>query len=407
MQNLLEIDLPVLVADAGDFAADPARHVEIARQQHPWLAKNQSGGFIVHGFEAARDIIGNDVDTSPYYPGIAQFYNAETTEWGNFMSQMMNAAVGDKHRRLRVSVQSAFTPKSINRHRDLMRQVITDLIDEWVPRGRFDFADLAANYPISVFCGLLGVSSDIVPHIRDALEAQTASVSLKRELREPILEAFDVLWIFADEAVKERERLGGGSDSLIDTMLAARAAGTIDDTEMRQNLIMFAAGGYDTSKNMLTLIVYLLLGRPDMWQRCAQDIVYCRKVVNEGLRHSGISTVYRSVVQDFDYQGVRFPKDTMLILMVSMAGRDPTFFDDPTRFDPERPNANQHVAFGRGEHFCIGMHLARAQMEEGLHLIAQRLHNPRLTDTPTWRSYMGVWGLQTLPIEIDASSNQG
>jgi cytochrome P450 len=170
---------------------------------------------------------------------------------------------------------------------------------------------------------------------------------------------------------------------------------------MRQNLIMFAAGGYDTSKNMLSLIVYILMQHPDMWERCAEDIGYCRKVVNEALRHSGISTVYRVVAQDFEYDGVSFPKDTMLILMVSMAGRDPSVFPAPMDFDPERKNASQHAAFGRGEHYCIGMHLARAQIEEGLQLVARRLHRPRLAGEVTWRPYMGVWGLQSLPIEFD------
>lgn len=398
---LTEMDLPVLHAETPEFAADPVPFVEDARRAHPWLARSNIGGYIVHGYEPARDIIGMDADTHPFYPGVAKFYDAEHTEWGRFISEMMNAVIGEKHHRLRKSVQSAFSPKVIGRYRGLMRQVISDLLDEWVPKGEFDFADFAANFPITVFCGLLGVSSDVVPRIRDALEAQTASVSLDRSLRTSILAAYEVLWDFADGAIKEREKQGGGTDGLIDTMLAARAAGTIDDIEMRQNLIMFAAGGYDTSKNMLALLVHILMQRPDLWQRCAEDIGFCRKVVNEGLRHSGISTVYRSVAQDFDYRGVRFPAGTMLILMVSMAGRDPAYFADPHTFDPERANANQHVAFGRGEHFCIGMHLARAQIEEGLHLVTQRLRNPRLTGELAWRSYMGVWGLQMLPIAFD------
>ncbi|RYE69294.1 MAG: cytochrome P450 [Rhizobiaceae bacterium] len=398
---LTEMDLPVLPAETAAFAADPVSFVEEARRTHPWLAKSDIGGYIVHGYESARDIIGMDEETHPFYPGLAKFYDAEHTEWGRFISSMMNAVVGEKHHRLRKSVQSAFTPKVINRYRGVMQRVISELLDEWVPRGKFDFAAFAADFPITVFCGLLGVSCEVVPRIRDALEAQTASVSLNRDLRASILAAFEVLWDFADSAIREREALSSDTDGLIDTMLRARAAGMIDDVEMRQNLIMFAAGGYDTSKNMLALLVRILMERPELWQRCAKDVDFCRKAVNEGLRHSGISTVYRSVVQDFDYRGVRFPRDTMLILMVSMAGRDPSYFTDPQVFDPERANANQHVAFGRGEHFCIGMHLARTQIEEGLHLVTQRLHNPRLAGEVTWRPYLGVWGLKTLPIEFD------
>lgn len=401
MQNVTEMDLPLLPAELPEFSADPEPFMKVARRQHPWLARSNVGGYIVHGYHPAKDIIGMDDCTHPFYPGFAKFYDAEDTRWGHFISEMMNATSGEKHRRLRMSAQAAFTPRNINQYRSLMRDVISALLDDWAPKGSFDFSDFAAHFPITVFCGLLGVSSEVVPQIRVALEGQTSSVTLNRELRSSILAAYDVLWDFADSAVKEREKAGGGTNGLIDTMLAARNAGQIDDTELRENLIMFAAGGYDTSKNMLCLILHLLLQRPAMLQRCAEDIGYCRKVVNEALRHSGISTVYRSVVQDFEYEGVFFPKDTMLILMVAMAGRDPAFFVDPLEFDPERKNASQHVSFGRGEHYCIGMHLARAQIEEGLQLVARRLRNPRLAGEVKWRQYMGVWGLEVFPIAFD------
>ena len=396
-----ELELPLLPAELPEFAADPMPCVEAARRAHPWLAKSNVGGYIVHGFYAARDIIGSDEDTHPFYPGIAAWYDAEGTRWGDFMSQMMNATVGEKHRRLRASAQAAFTPKNINRYRGLMRQVISGLLDEWAPKGAFDFAEFASWFPISVFCGLLGVSPDVVPRIRDALEVQGESVSLDRAMRDPLLAAFDVLWDFVDSAVREREQTARGTTGLIDTMLAARDAGMIDDTELRQNLIMFAAGGYDTSRNMLAMIVYNIIDKPAIWARCAADIAYCRRVVNEGLRHSGISTVYRVAARDFEYDAVHFSKGTMLILMVSMAGRDPAYFADPMTFDPDRANAGQHVAFGRGQHYCIGMYLARAQIEEGLQLVAQRLPHLRLAGTPTWRSYLGISGLQTLPVMLD------
>jgi cytochrome P450 len=73
-------------------------------------------------------------------------------------------------------------------------------------------------------------------------------------------------------------------------------------------------------------------------------------------------------------------------------------------FRPERANAHQHVAFGRGAHFCIGMHLARAQLEEGVHLMAQRLRRPRVAGDITWRPYLGIWGLRTLPIQFEPAA---
>jgi len=111
--------------------------------------------------------------------------------------------------------------------------------------------------------------------------------------------------------------------------------------------------------------------------------------------------VYRAVTTEFDYGDVRFPRDTLLFFLMGLAGRDPSVFPEPMEFRPDRANAGAHVAFGRGAHFCIGLHLARAQLEEGVHLIAQRLRRPRLAGELTWRPYLGIWGIRTLPIQFE------
>jgi cytochrome P450 len=71
-------------------------------------------------------------------------------------------------------------------------------------------------------------------------------------------------------------------------------------------------------------------------------------------------------------------------------------------FDPEREQEARHLAFGRGTHICLGQYLATAQMEEGLHLIAQRIANPRLDGEVTWRPFRGgAWGIRSLPIRFE------
>ncbi len=404
MKSLTELALPLLPVEQPEFAADPMPYVEAARRAHPWLAKSNVGGYIVHGHQAVKDILGMDDRLRPYFDGVAEFYGAEQTSWGRFMSEMMIARHGPDHARLRASAQIAFTPRNVNRHRESMRQVISELLDEWAPRGEFDFAEFASYFPITVFCGLLGVPTQTIPRVRDALETQAASVSFNRDVLPAMLAGFDLLWDFADTAVLEREQRGIGNDGLLDIMMAAKSAGQIDATEIRQNLIMFATAGYDTSKNMLGLIMYLMLQHPEHWERCARDKAFCGTVVQEALRHSSIASVYRAVTEDFEYAEVGFPKGTLLFFLVGLAGRDASVFPEPMEFRPERSNVHQHLAFGRGAHFCIGMHLARAQLEEGIHLIAQRLRRPSVAGDVTWRPYLGIWGLRTLPIRFEPAN---
>jgi cytochrome P450 len=147
-----------------------------------------------------------------------------------------------------------------------------------------------------------------------------------------------------------------------------------------------------------------MLTRPQVYERCAQDPAYCHKVVEESLRYQNPGTSSRIADEDIVYRDVLIPKEIMLFLPNSIAGRDPSAFADPDVFDPERPNANRHLAFGRGMHMCLGQYIARAQIEEGLHQIAQRLKNPKLVGEFGFRPFPGTWGMRGLPIQFTPAS---
>jgi cytochrome P450 len=188
---------------------------------------------------------------------------------------------------------------------------------------------------------------------------------------------------------------------LLDALIATKNDGQLDETELRFMILVLVVAGFDTSKNMLALSMRMLIDNPQWYARCADDRAFCAKVVEEALRHSAITTPYRTVAADFEYGGFHFRKGTVVIFATALAGRDPKAFANPSGFDPERTHTNRHVAFGRGGHICLGQFIARNQLEEALHLITQRLRNPRLVGEPTWRPFLGTWGYKTLPIAFD------
>lgn len=394
--------LPSLPVELLEFSANPDPYIEAARREHPWLA-TFSQGYVVHGYQATKDLLADDDHLRPGFGGVVDFYGVRGTMWARFMEEMVLSQSGPEHARLRASVASAFTPRQANQARPLMRRVITELLNEWAPKGAFDFALFASFFPVAVICGLLGVSADAIPQIRTALDNQLTSLTLDPAAKPLFMSGWEVLWSFADELVREREASDDrGEDTLLDALIATRDAGQLDETELRFMLLVLMVAGYDTSKNMLTLIMQLLLDRPEMWARCAEDQAFCAKVVEEALRHSAITTPYRAVARDFEYEGVRFPAGALVVFATSLAGRDPAAYDDPLRFDPERPpGVARHVAFGRGGHICLGQFIARNQLEEGLHLIAQRLKSPRRVGETVWRPFLGAWGLKTLPIAFE------
>jgi cytochrome P450 len=401
MNATQEVDLPLLPVDTLEFSADAFRFLDAARQQHPWLARF-SQGYVVHGYQAVADLLVEDEHLVPGPGPIIDFYGVRGAMWARFMDELLTSTTGATHDRLRASVAHAFTPRRANQVRPLMRTVISELLDEWAPKGEFDFAHFASFFPVTVMCGLLGVSAEPVSRLRSAIEDHISSLSMDLATKPRFLVAWDELWDFADSLVKDREAAGEHDpEFLLDALIEAKRSGQMDETELRFMLLTVLIAGYDTSKNLLTIIMMILLDHPEMYARCAFDIDFCGKVVQEALRHTGIATPYREVASPFSYGGFQFAKGDLLILGSPLAGRDPSVFADPAAFDPERSNANRHLGLGRGSHICLGQFIAKTQLQEGIHLIAQRLKSPRLIGRIDWRPFIGAWGLRQLPIAFD------
>ena len=234
------------------------------------------------------------------------------------------------------------------------------------------------------------------------LEVHGESFNLEVEKMPLIEHGYQTLWGFVDGLVADR-RAQGSKDDLLDTMIAANDAGQLTDKELRQMLILMFAAGYDTTKNLTILLMRSMLDNPEVYRRCGEDFDYARKAVKEQLRFMTPSNTMRMVKEGFEYRGVDIPAGSMLVFPLTISGHDPEMFSDPHRFDPERPEKHPTQAFGRGMHICLGQFLAVANVEEGIHLIAQRLANPRLAGEITWKPFPGVWGITSLPIEFDAS----
>jgi cytochrome P450 len=399
MPAVNELDLPHLPIEAPELGNDPMPYFEDARRKHSWLATSNLG-IVVTEYRAIDDIMRLDQKLKMPGENIVDMMGARGTGWGHFAEEMMLARSGADHARLRGSVSAAFGPANVKRMRPTMRATVSALLDEWAPKGSFDFAVFAANFPVRVMFGLIGGPVERLPEIISSLEVHGSSFNMEIDNMAVIEAAYQTLWRFVDELIEERGP-AGGHDDLLDDLIAANSAGNLSDVELRQMLIFLFAAGYDTSKNLLTLLMHSMIQNPEIWQRCAEDHDYCRKVVKEQLRHTSPSNTYRVVTESFEYRDILFPKDSMLIFPLGISGRDPGFFSNPTAFDPERPDKSAHLAFGRGMHICLGQFLAQANVEEGTHLIAQRITNPRMAGDVVWRGFPGVWGIKSLPIVFD------
>jgi cytochrome P450 len=401
MQRITEMTLPQLPIEAPQFGEDPFSKFSAARKQHPFLAKC-AYGYVLTAYTAIRDLLSMDDKMRGPYDMVFDLMNARGSRWARFQEESLLALWGEPHRRIRDVLAPMFTPRAANQRRDLMRQVISGLLDEWVPKRSFDFEEFASYFPINVMSRLIGASPEAIPGMRSSLETLGLSLNLIPNFLPKLEQAVEFMESFLDRLVAERRagrRLSAEPD-LLDALMEARDRGGLTEQQMTSFLIFLFVAGYDTSKNVLTMMMDTLIARPEMYNRCAVDKDYCQKAVNESLRFRNPGNSARMVNEEFVYRDVIFPKDTMLFLPNSISGRDADAVSDPDTFNPDRPQENRHLAFGRGMHMCLGQYIARAQIEEGFHLIAQRMKNPRLVGKSGTRPFPGTWGLKGLPIEF-------
>lgn len=398
-QSIDSLDLFHLPVETQAFADDPTPFLAAARARHPWLAMSVIGP-VLTSYRAIDEIM--RMDDALAMPGseIVGIMGAQGTGWGDFAQEMLLVRHGSDHQRLRSSVSAAFGPGNVKRMRPVMTATIGALLDEWAPRGAFDFTEFAANFPVRVMFALIGGDVARLPAIISSLEVQGTSFNMIVEDMPKIEAAYQVLWRFVDELIEERGPDGQRGD-LLDDLIAAETRGDLSAKELRQMLVFLFGAGYDTSKNLLTLLMDSMIAHPAMWQRCAVNRDYCRKVVREQLRLTSPSNTYRVTTREVVWEGVAIPAGTMLLFPLGVSGRDPALFAHPLEFDPDRPDRTAPLAFGRGMHICLGQFLAQANVEEATHLIAQRLTNPRHAAPPAWRSFCGVWGIKSLPIAFD------
>jgi len=403
MQRIDELDLYHLDWDTPEFAADPYTEFDKAREKHPWLAKTDAG-YAVFGLQAIRDLLGNDGNLRPSFDNIAEIMECKGSPWGRFCEEQMIALPEREHKLLRDTFAAKFTPRYANQLRPIMREIMQDLLDKWTPLERIDFEEFASYYPVSVMTRMIGAPLEAIPDLRESMEVLGLAFAMDKTKVPALDAAFTHLDSFSHELMAQRRANPhtDGEADLLDLLLEAASEGGINDRQLADLLIFLFVAGYDTSKNVLTYMMHLMTENPAIYERCAEDIEYCRKVIEETLRMFNPSSSFRITDEDITYRDVLIPAGTMLFFNLNVSGRDPAAFENADTFDPDRPidPARRHVAFGLGKHMCLGQYIARAQLQEGIHLIAQHMKKPHEVGEKGWRPFPGVWGIKGLPIEF-------
>ncbi|MGH1488701.1 MAG: cytochrome P450 [Acidimicrobiales bacterium] len=312
---------------------------------------------------------------------------------------------GDGHQRLRRLVSSAFTPRAADRFRPFMRKVINDLIDPFAADGRCEFvSQVCEPYPIPIICELLGAPKEDWQRFSDWANSifKVFNDDMADHIDEMVT-AGEELDTYVLELIEARR--GDPRDDLLSDLITAEEAGDKLDTEelvmMVQAVIM---AGTDTTRNQLACALATFVDHPDQWTALGGDPDLAARATEESFRYLGaVRGTGRFASEDIEYRDVLFPKGTLIFPSFVGANHDLDLFTDPNQFDitADRGSGN-HLTLGFGLHYCMGANLARAEMQEALTVLSQRMPNVRLDGDIEWKpDGVGIWGPAKVPLAFD------
>jgi len=311
---------------------------------------------------------------------------------------------GPEHRDYRKLTHDWFKPRNL---RALFETRLAELSRQFVDRmlahdGACDFArDIALFYPLHVIMSILGVPESDEPRMLQLTQQlfgnEDPEFAGEDRSKAMLAAAADFFAYF--NGVTEARRSQPADD--IATILANGSIGDqpLGDLERIGYYMIIATAGHDTTSASLAGGVEQLIRHPAQLRALQDEPALIANAVDEIIRWvSPVRHFMRHATEDYVLAGTPIAKGDRLLLSYLSGNRDETMFADASRFDVRRANADEHIAFGTGVHFCLGAHLARMELRAFLAELLPRLEHIELAGEPEQVCASFVGGLKRLPI---------
>jgi cytochrome P450 len=305
-----------------------------------------------------------------------------------------------RHTRVRRLLAGAFTPRMVDRLRPRIQSIMDSLLDGFDNRAKpSDLITMfIAPLPITVICELLGVPESDWAHLRGWAERfMVASVP-----PEQMAATHREVGAYLSELIAEKR--AHPADDLTTALVQVRDEGDrLTETELVINIQTLLVGGYETTLNQLANGIVTLSRHPSQFDLLRANPDLAGNTVEELLRYDKLitSTMPRIAAEDVILDGYLIKAGEAVVGVPHIANRDPAVFTDPNRFDITRPNANQHISFTHGPHFCLGAQLARTELRMALTALLTRFPDLAVAVADTelrWRENSLNRALRVLPV---------
>lgn len=290
-----------------------------------------------------------------------------------------------RHSRLKKIVGKAFTPARVAEHEHHIRQIVTRVLDQVADRDRFDLvADVARPIPARVIGDLLGTPAEDDPKLVHWTNVFTAFEDPEvRKQWENTEEVLMEIVQYCGQLIEQRR--AEPTQDLLTALMDAEVQGEkLNDFEIALFFILLMAAGNDSTRATYSGIMKTLLEQPEILERVKADPSLIPAVVEEGLRcFPAFAFMARAATKDVEFEGVQIKEGDRILLWYLFSNRDETVFENPHEFDIDRPNREDHQAFGaRGRHFCLGAALARLELRVWIDETLKRMPDLQLDGEP-------------------------
>lgn len=334
---------------------------------------------------------------------------AQLARFVELASAWMYSQDGLAHKNSRHLLGKAFTPRTI----ESLRPIIEDITQGELSRLERQ-TDLMANLfnrvPALILAHLYGIPREDALKLRrwtdDILIFLVGSLDPDYG-PEQALKGVEEMYAYFAEVIEQRRKQP--QDDLVSRVLEASIESDSSTDQVLAQIVFILVAGYTTSADQLCIGLLHLLEHPEQFAALTADLDLIKQAIEEMLRFdSAGSFSHRVLKEDVTINGVTMSKGQLVYLMRGSANRDPAKFPEPDQFDIRRM-PNDHLAFGRGKHFCMGTVLFKLEAEIVFTLLLTRFPGLSLmADKPAiWReNNLQFRGLKSLPIDLGQGVEQ-
>jgi cytochrome P450 len=398
----------------------PFPHYAQMRDEAPVMLIESVGMYLVTSHELVMQVLRDPATYSSLFGGASMPLPSDAREKmievmadGYPRVPTMLTADMPEHTRYRRLVSKAFTPKVIAELEPVIRSITTRLIDSWIDSGHIEFVEqFGVPLPVEVIAHALNVPDSRMADFKrwsdDSIAGIGTNISLEQRL-EAERGVNEFQHYFAAELDRRRTE---PQDDLLTALLNARIDDDdpevtdkreLDVPEMLSIIQQLLVAGNETTTKLLTETMRLLAENPDEWSRLKQDPSRAPQIVEEALRLSTPTQgMFRISTKDHELGGVHIPEGARMVIVFASANRDEGLYPEPDDFDPDRDNLRDHLAFGKGIHFCLGAALSRLEGKVALEELSRRLESFSLPETNEFQYFPSflLRGLTHLDVDI-------